>query len=215
MAKAFLFFSSAWQVPVSSKISIVSAVWCYNDRIDSLAAGLLDVSHDIHAHPELNYEEHHAHAVLTDLLEAEGLRPERHAWGLDTAFDCHVGTLGAEVAVLCEYDALPGLGHACGHNLMAAGMMAAAAALREKGRSLLPVGVTGARGAFAAGDVVDATALSEHGLVKNNDNRAYPVKLLANGEITHALTVRVDQASAAAIAKIEAAGGRVELVGQE
>jgi large subunit ribosomal protein L15 len=69
--------------------------------------------------------------------------------------------------------------------------------------------------AFGAGDVVDATALAAHGLVKNNDNRAYPVKLLANGEISHALTVRVEQASAAAIAKIEAAGGRVELVGQE
>ena len=60
-----------------------------------------------------------------------------------------------------------------------------------------------------------AAALAEHGLVKNNDNRAYPVKLLGNGEISHALTVRVEQASAAAIAKIEAAGGRVELVGQE
>ena len=79
----------------------------------------------------------------------------------------------------------------------------------------VPVNVGSLAKVFGAGDVVDATALAEHGLVKNNDNRAWPVKLLANGEISHALTVRVEQASAAAIAKIEAAGGRVELVGQE
>ena len=77
----------------------------------------------------------------------------------------------------------------------------------------VPVNVGALAKAFAAGDVVDAQALAEHGLVKNNDNRAYPVKLLAGGEIGHALTVRVEQASAAAVAKIEAAGGRVELVG--
>ncbi len=79
----------------------------------------------------------------------------------------------------------------------------------------VPVNVGTLATVFAAGDVVDAQALADHGLVKNNDNRAYPVKLLATGEITHALTVRVDQASAAAVAKIEAAGGRVELVGTE
>ena len=67
--------------------------------------------------------------------------------------------------------------------------------------------------AFGAGDTVDAESLAKVGLVKNNSNRAYPVKLLAGGEITHALTVRVEQASAAAVAKIEAAGGSVELVG--
>ena len=79
----------------------------------------------------------------------------------------------------------------------------------------VPVNVGSLASVFAAGDVVDTAALVEHGLDKNNDNRAYLVKLLASGEIAHALTVRVDQASAAAVAKIEAAGGRVELVGQE
>jgi large subunit ribosomal protein L15 len=79
----------------------------------------------------------------------------------------------------------------------------------------VPINVGALAKFFAAGDVVDASSLAEHGLVKNNDNRAWPVKLLATGEITHALTVRVDQASPAAVAKIEAAGGRVELVGAE
>ena len=81
--------------------------------------------------------------------------------------------------------------------------------------SSVPVNVGALADAFAAGDVVDVEVLAARGLVKNNSNRDYPVKLLAGGEISHALTVRVNQASAAAVAKIEAAGGRVELVGTE
>lgn len=81
--------------------------------------------------------------------------------------------------------------------------------------SSVPVNVGALANAFAAGDVVDVEVLAARGLVKNNSNRDYPVKLLADGEISHALTVRVNQASAAAVAKIEAAGGRVELVGTE
>jgi amidohydrolase len=109
------------------------------ERVDQLAPLLLAASHSIHEHPELNFEEHHAHSVLTDLLATEGLEPERHAWGLETAFDCRVGDGGAEVAVLCEYDALPGLGHACGHNIIAtaglgAGLAAAAVARQVGGR---------------------------------------------------------------------------------
>ena len=81
--------------------------------------------------------------------------------------------------------------------------------------SSVPVNVGALANAFAAGDVVDVEVLAARGLVKNNSNRDYPVKLLAGGEISHALTVRVNQASAAAVAKVEAAGGRVELVGTE
>jgi len=67
---------------------------------------------------------------------------------------------------------------------------------------------------FEAGAVVDAEALQAAGLVKNNRARGWPVKLLAGGEIDRALTVRVDQVSDAARAKIEAAGGTVQLVGE-
>lgn len=90
-------------------------------EIDRLAATLYGVSHDIHAHPELNFEEHHAHRVLTEALSNAGLSPRRKAYGLDTAFRADVGALGSPtVAVLCEYDALPDIGHACGHNVIAA-----------------------------------------------------------------------------------------------
>ena len=66
---------------------------------------------------------------------------------------------------------------------------------------------------FEAGATVDPEALAERGLVKNNANRGWPVKLLAEGEIDRALTVRVHAVSAAARAKVEAAGGTVELIG--
>ena len=105
-----------------------------NARIDELADVLLEVSHDIHAHPELMFEEHHAHDLLTSVLEREGLAVTRSAYGLDTAFDARAGSRGPTVAICCEYDALPSVGHACGHNVIAAaglGAGLAAAALAE------------------------------------------------------------------------------------
>lgn len=109
------------------------------DRVDELADMLLDVSHRIHANPELNFEEHFAHGLLTDALEREGLAPHRHAFDLETAFDAAAGRVGPTVAVLCEYDALPGVGHACGHNIIAtaglgAGLAAAFIAEEAGGR---------------------------------------------------------------------------------
>lgn len=76
----------------------------------------------------------------------------------------------------------------------------------------VPVNV-GRLDVFEAGSVVDLEALAARGIVKNNTNRAWPVKLLAGGEIDRALTVRVHAASPAATAKIEAAGGTVEIIG--
>lgn len=108
-------------------------------RVDELADVLLDASHQIHAHPELNYEEHFAHGLLTDLLERHGVDPVRGAYDTKTAFDAAAGNDGAVVAVLCEYDALPGIGHGCGHNVIAtaglgAGLAAAAVAVDAGGR---------------------------------------------------------------------------------
>src|SRR3546814_19195564 len=71
---------------------------------------LVRTSHQIHEHPELNYEERFAHDVLSDVLESAGIAVERHAYGLETAFVARTGTTGPTIAVLCEYDALPGLG---------------------------------------------------------------------------------------------------------
>lgn len=113
------------------------------ERVRELVAGLADelieVSHRIHEHPELNFGEHYAHDVLCASLEAHGLAVERSAYGVETAFEARAGERGPTIAVLCEYDALPGIGHACGHNVIAAaglgaGLAAAALAPEYGGR---------------------------------------------------------------------------------
>lgn len=108
-------------------------------EVDRHADTLLHASHEIHAHPELNYEEHFAHDLLTDILRQSGHATTAHAYGVDTAFEAVVGEHGPTIAVLCEYDALPGIGHACGHNVIAtaglgAGLAAAAVAEQLGGR---------------------------------------------------------------------------------
>jgi amidohydrolase len=99
------------------------------ETIDKLKNDLVGVSHDIHAHPEENYEEHYAHKRLTDAIGDHKLPVTRKAYDLDTAFDVAVGSKGTTVSVLCEYDALPGIGHACGHNIIAAAGLGAGLAL--------------------------------------------------------------------------------------
>src|SRR5438132_2821498 len=83
-------------------------------------AELASLSRDIHAHPELAYEEGHAVAAISAVLERAGHRVERGIGGLETAFRARVGPAdGPAVALLAEYDALPEVGHGCGHNLIA------------------------------------------------------------------------------------------------
>lgn len=104
-------------------------------EVDARAARLLGVSHHIHENPELCFEEHVAHDVLCTVLEDEGLEVERSAFDLDTAFVARAGRSGPHIAVICEYDALPEIGHACGHNVIAAaglGAGLAAAALADE-----------------------------------------------------------------------------------
>ena len=108
-------------------------------EVEARADRLVQLSHQIHEHPETNYEEQFAHDLLTQVLEDEGLDVERGAFGVDTAFAARAGDSGPTIAVLLEYDALPGIGHACGHNIIAtaglgAGLAAAAAATEAGGR---------------------------------------------------------------------------------
>ena len=107
--------------------------------IDQVSESLRELSLDIHAHPEENYEEVHAHAALTSWLREAEFDVAPGAYGMATAFaaEQQVGSGGPTIAVLSEYDALPGIGHACGHNLIAISGVAAAvglaAALRASG----------------------------------------------------------------------------------
>jgi len=119
-------------------------------EVDGRAEVLLDVSHRIHARPELGYEERFAHDLLTGVLEDAGLVVTRAARGVDTAFEASAGGSGPLVAVVCEYDALPGIGHACGHNVIAAAGLgaglAAAALADELGGRVLVVGTPAEEG---------------------------------------------------------------------
>ena len=107
------------------------------EAVDRLNEQLLRVSRAIHARPELAFEERAAAALLVDTLRGAGLEVEAGAYGLETAFAAEFGSReGPCVAVMAEYDALPEIGHACGHNLIAAAGVGAALALSALGDRL-------------------------------------------------------------------------------
>jgi amidohydrolase len=112
--------------------------------VDRLGDDLEALSHRIHANPELGYHEVKASGWLAEFLTAHGFEVERGVAGVETAFRAEIATGdGPTIAIMCEYDALPGIGHACGHNVIATagvGAGAALATLRErlpKGRVLV------------------------------------------------------------------------------
>ena len=90
------------------------------DFVSKWSDRIVAVSREIHAHPELNYHEHFAHDLLTKVLQDAGVDVRPSAYGVPTAFEAVAGSRGPEVLVLLEYDALPGIGHGCGHNVIAA-----------------------------------------------------------------------------------------------
>ncbi|GHE78980.1 peptidase M20 [Amycolatopsis deserti] len=98
-------------------------------RIDGHADDLIRLSERLHADPETAWEEHRAAAMVPDLLDRAGFDVTAGYLGLDTAFHARFGSGPTRIAVCAEYDALPGLGHACGHNLIAASSVGAALGL--------------------------------------------------------------------------------------
>ena len=100
--------------------------------IDAMRAELLALSHAIHGEPELALEEFKAAERLTGAVESHGLMVQREAFGLKTGFAAEFGKAGApNIAILSEYDALPGIGHACGHNIIATSGLGAALGLAK------------------------------------------------------------------------------------
>jgi amidohydrolase len=100
-------------------------------EVDQLASDLLVVSGFLHANPELAYEEHQAAELLTGVLEEHGFAVTRGVADLPTAFTGRAGAGSPRIAFLAEYDALPGLGHACGHNLIGTASLGAALAVKS------------------------------------------------------------------------------------
>jgi amidohydrolase len=98
---------------------------------EMLQPRLVAMAHELHEHPEILFEEHRAAELLTNELEEHGFEVERGVAGLETAFVATWGSGEPVVGILAEYDALPGLGHACGHNLIAVWGIGAGIALKR------------------------------------------------------------------------------------
>lgn len=99
--------------------------------VDAAADRLVALSHEIHAHPELGFEEELASHWCADELARAGFDIEFGAGGLATAFSAWVGSGDLAIGICCEYDALPQVGHACGHNVIAAAGVGAGVALAQ------------------------------------------------------------------------------------
>ena len=106
------------------------------EAVDRLADDLQKISLQIHGNPELCFKEEKAAGWLSEILEKHGAQVERGVGGLPTAFRATVegSGPGPTIAILAEYDALPNIGHACGHNVIATAGTGAGAAI-EIGRA--------------------------------------------------------------------------------
>ncbi len=103
-------------------------------RVDALAETLFEVSRFLKDHPEIAYQEYESSAYLGKVMKEHGFDVQAGAGGVETAFVAHPADCPPTrpaVAILAEYDALPAIGHGCGHNLIAAASVGAALALKE------------------------------------------------------------------------------------
>jgi amidohydrolase len=98
------------------------------EKFKTIQQDILALSHRIHAHPELGFEEEKACGWLADALDGAGFQVQREVAGLETAFIAKAGRGPLHIGICAEYDSLPEIGHACGHNMIAAMAVGAAIA---------------------------------------------------------------------------------------
>jgi amidohydrolase len=138
----------------------VSATELADAAIDAAAPALIELSHLIHAHPELGYEEFYCAEATAAAAERAGFTVERGAGGLATAFRATRGTGELHIALCAEYDALPDVGHACGHNIIAASSLGAAIGLAavadEINATVVLLGTPSEEGGGGKIDLIDA-----------------------------------------------------------
>jgi len=116
-------------MPADDEISAPKAA--ARAAFNRVEADLIELSHRIHAHPEIKWEEERACAWLGEALTGYGFTVESGICDLPTAFQATAGSGPLHVVVCAEYDALPGIGHACGHNIIAATGVGTGVALAE------------------------------------------------------------------------------------
>ena len=133
--------------------------------VEAAAADLIALSHEIHANPELGFDEHAAAATVARILEDAGHEVEVGAYGLPTAVRAVAGHGRPRVAILAEYDALPGIGHACGHNVICAtavgAFLAAAASIDDLGGAVELIGCPAEEGGGGKELIAQAGGLDE------------------------------------------------------
>jgi amidohydrolase len=170
-------------------------------RVAEVNAPLLQLSHWLHAHPETAWQEFESAAAVANVLRDNGFDVVEQVSGLPTAFRAEFGSGDLTVALCAEYDALPGLGHACGHNIIASSSVGAALALASVAEELkIKVVVLGTpaeeggggkivmleRGAF---DGIDIAALVHPGPVDVSFAEPFAVRHIAvkySGKASHA-----------------------------
>jgi amidohydrolase len=128
------------------------------ERFGIARDGLIALSHRIHAHPQLGFEEEKAAAWLCEALDDGGFSVQRGICGLPTAFRARAGSGPLQIAICAEYDSLPDIGHACGHNIIAASAVGAALAAAkvadEVGMTITVVGTPAEEVGNAGGKIL-------------------------------------------------------------
>lgn len=104
-----------------------------NEYIDSISKEILEMADSIFDNPELGLKEYKSVEKIKNFLIKNGFKMEENIYGFETAFRATytVGKGGASIGLLCEYDALEGLGHACAHHMQGPSIIATAVALKE------------------------------------------------------------------------------------
>ena len=198
-------------------------------NVDNAAQDLVQLSHWIHAHPEPAWLEFESSAHIADFLEKRGFAVTRSPAGIDTAFVATIGKGELTIGFCAEYDALPGLGHACGHNIIASASVGAALALAPLAEQLdariVVLGTPAEEGSggkismLEAGlfDGIDVAALVHPGPVDVDHGRPFAVRHLEveyRGKAAHAAAYPergVNAADALTIAQVAIAMLRQQL----
>ena len=106
------------------------------ETVATARPALIELSHTIHGFKEISWEEHRSAAAVAAAMREAGFEVTEAAYGVETAVEAVYGTGELTVVICSEYDALPNVGHACGHNIIAAAGVGAALALKpEIGRA--------------------------------------------------------------------------------
>jgi len=134
-----------------------------DDAVSADARDLVTLAANLHANPELRFEEVKAAAWIAELVASRNITVEKGLGGMPTSLRARAGTAGGpRVAILAEYDALPEIGHACGHNLIAAGavgaFLAAARVAERAGGEVVLLGTPAEEGGGGKIKLIDAGA---------------------------------------------------------